>query len=1138
MKECLDKPGLQYFYEKLCKIFLRKDQQAVFVLTSQGIEEALGYSPVSDRLYSTDISSLKKNMIQFSNDLKKVTSITNSTGIAIDTLKAEIAQWADQIDTVNGEVTSITRKISAQSGKIQDIASKYSQLDDKLTAAENTIDVNEGYIKSALSQIKENRESITKIKQWIDENQSGFDISAEIKKGTDQAKAEIMGIVFEDPNDPTKLNSKIKISADDIQIDGQNIDLSGNVTFKGLESSVDGVNGKVDELNSKLFGETTITGGLIKTELINTEELKVKHLDGATGSFSGQLTASDISASTINGGTITGQITGTGSINTSGTFTGDIVARSITLGDNGTTYNSWDSLKSDVNITDEQIENVISNKFNENVVTVNKLASAINNLSYSELTTIGNGVTAALTDYATTSNLTKLREDLTNLLSGKVDNDKINGIVDEIVQNRNNELIIPTVTRDSDGIIHISVNGVEYNAYEKTTSDGKYVVYGTNGSQDESGTYFVLQKDGLLKANNAIINGVIVATDGHFTGKVDAASGTIGGWKISEQAVDGTQLGCLVSDYDATDKNNPLSSSNGTLKLVSGRGLYINKNYLSGSDHTTKTYLTNLDVSGLTTDKAWEFEGHEFHYGVILNGDKFESYKTELDPYNEPAKKTIIAQFNNDGSGKLANGGISWDTNGSLSVKNASIQSGTIGGWTIQSNKIQSTSNAAAELWSCNIDPKIGIEFDGNNEVFGSATHITNNVRLNKSGLNIENSTYADNGNKDDLYCKLNTDGFEITHTLNNNSTTITDAYISNGTGQFANGNFSWDDDSNITLDASKMPRGFKINCGNDEISIGNDNVTFTDPTGSSNGLTTITKESLAINPEEGSNIKLNGDGVTVGDDHIYSKLGQNQLTVNSTNAGNGYQYKITGTDSGWLNITQQQVQGDQTTGRSNNLLSVGKDFGFFSGNTFSWDATRPNISFMSGKITLNNSQNRPTILFNDSLYTCLYYDGTGDDKNFVMNNGSCAVQLKSLSTSKSNIAIHAGENTGITIDETTNSITSTSNITTASDINIKDIISEDTCFTVDNIADAPFFDYTYKNDESKNVQIGTSAQYWQTVCPNSVKADENGILGLNYQGVALGSAICLAKKIKEQQSEIDELKSQIAELKTLINNK
>lgn len=1016
MKECLDKSGLQYFYEKLCKIFLRKDQQAVFVLTSQGIEEALGYTPVSNRLYSTDIDNIKKNIIQFNNDLKKVTSVTNSTGIAIDTLKAEIAQWADQIDTVNGEITNVTRTLSAQSGRIQDIASKYYQLDDRVTVAENTIDVNAGYIKSVVSQVRENRESITEIKQWIDENQTGFDISAEIKKGTDQAKAEIMGIVFEDPNDPTKLNSRIKVSADDIQIDGQNIDLSGNVTFRGLENSVNGVNGKVDELNTKLFGETTISGGLIKTDLINTEELKVKHLDGATGSFSGSLTASNISASTIDGGTITGQINGTGSISTSGTFTGDIVARSITLGDNGTTYNNWDSLKSDINITDAQIENVISNKFNENVVTVNKLASAINNLSYSELTTIGNGVTAALSNYATTNNLTQLRTDLTTLLSGKVNSNEINGIVDEIVQNRTSELVIPTITKDQDGVLHISVSGNEYKAYEQTTSDGKYVVYGTSGSQDESGTYFILGKDGLLKANNAIIHGVIVATSGHFTGEVTAESGNIGGWTITTETINGEQRKCLTSNYIYVNEDNFNNSTTGSLKLVPGRGLYLTAS--EGNGRTQSKYDNQLLNTGLSLKERFISAYGGVNYNSILSSDKLciskEVNYTNNNPDN-PNGTYISAQINSDGSGQLANNGISWDTNGSVTVNTSGMSE--------------------------------GFKFIGSEQ-----SNATNYTVINGNNASL---------NSEDGHVYLTPNEIEIQGS---------DASASKF---FANGSF---------------------------ITVG----------------------------------ETNSDSQARG---IYSKLEQNKIIFNNADSGNGYRYTVYGTNGGYLNASIYQIQDNNVSSQYFTPIAVSKDSGFLGGNVISWDALRPNISFMSGKIVLNNSQDRPTILFNNELYTCLYYNGSGDDKDFVMNNGTSSILLKSLATSKSKILIQAG-NTGITINEATNSITSTSNITTASDINIKDIISEDTCFTVDNIADAPFFDYTYKNDESKNVQIGTSAQYWQTVCPNSVKENEDGILGLNYQGVALGSAICLAKKIKEQQSEIDELKSQIAELKTLINSK
>ena len=1018
MKECLDKSGLQYFYEKLCKIFLRKDQQAVFVLTSQGIEEALGYTPVSNRLYSTDIDNIKKNIIQFNNDLKKVTSVTNSTGIAIDTLKAEISQWADQIDTVNGEITNVTRTLSAQSGKIQDIASKYYQLGDRVTVAENTIDVNAGYIKSVVSQVRENRESITKIKQWIDENQTGFDISAEIKKGTDQAKAEIMGVIFEDPNDPTKLNSRIKVSADDIQIDGENIDLSGNVTFRGLENSINGVDGKVDELNTKLFGETTISGGLIKTNLINTEELKVKHLDGATGSFSGSLTASDISASTINGGTITGQIDGTANISTSGTFTGDIVARSITLGDNGATYNNWESLKSDINISDEQIENVISNKFNENVVTVNKLASAINNLSYSELTTIGNGVTAALSNYATTNNLTQLRTDLTNLLSGKVDSNEINGIVDEIVQNRTSELVIPTITKDQDGVLHISVSGNEYKAYEQTTSDGKYVVYGTSGSAEdtENGTYFILGKDGLLKANNAIIHGVIVATSGHFTGEVTAESGNIGGWAIATETIDGEQRRCLTSDYSYINEDNFANGTTGSLKLVSGRGLYLTAS--EGNGRTQTKYDNQLLNTGLSLKERFISAYGGVEYNSILSSNKLciskEVNYTNNNPDN-PNGTYVSAQINSDGSGQLANNGISWDTKGSVTVNT----SGMSGGFKFIGSQQSNATNYTV--------------INGNNASLNSED---GHIYLTPSDLEIQGS----------------------------------DASASR---VFANSSF-------ITV-----------------------------------GQTTSDSQA------SGTYSKLESNGIS------FCNNANNQARVVLAECSEGGKFDIVRlkqSSTGQLTDPVYYAKFDNTKG------SIG--------STISWDSSKPKLTILNNIIQFDTTQNQPKILFNEGLYTCLYYDGVDEDKELGMNNGSSRIELISLSTRKSKVRIYAGTNTGITLNEATNSITSTSNISTTSDINVKDIISEDTCFTVDNIADAPFFDYTYKNDESKNVQIGTSAQYWQTVCPNSVKANEDGILGLNYQGVALGSAICLAKKIKEQQSEIDELKSQIAELKTLINSK
>ena len=73
----------------------------------------------------------------------------------------------------------------------------------------------------------------------------------------------------------------------------------------------------------------------------------------------------------------------------------------------------------------------------------------------------------------------------------------------------------------------------------KTSTDGKYVLTdvglgkGSNSpSATSEGSYFCVSTEGLLKANNAIINGTIYATNGTFSGKIVAEEGDIGGINI------------------------------------------------------------------------------------------------------------------------------------------------------------------------------------------------------------------------------------------------------------------------------------------------------------------------------------------------------------------------------------------------------------------------------------------------------------------------------------------------------------------------------------------------------------------------------------------------------------------------------
>jgi hypothetical protein len=120
-------------------------------------------------------------------------------------------------------------------------------------------------------------------------------------------------------------------------------------------------------------------------------------------------------------------------------------------------------------------------------------------------------------------------------------------------------------------------------------------------------------------------------------------------------------------------------------------------------------------------------------------------------------------------------------------------------------------------------------------------------------------------------------------------------------------------------------------------------------------------------------------------------------------------------------------------------------------------------------------------------------------------------------------------------------SITASKAITTSSDIRYKNILNDIT-LSVEDIANAPFFEFSYKDSEDVTF-VGTSAQYWQDVCPKAVVETE-GKLSLNYSGLALGAATTVAKEVVELKkenetlkTELETLKAELNELKNIINN-
>ena len=105
-------------------------------------------------------------------------------------------------------------------------------------------------------------------------------------------------------------------------------------------------------------------------------------------------------------------------------------------------------------------------------------------------------------------------------------------------------------------------------------------------------------------------------------------------------------------------------------------------------------------------------------------------------------------------------------------------------------------------------------------------------------------------------------------------------------------------------------------------------------------------------------------------------------------------------------------------------------------------------------------------------------------------------------------------------------------NVSQQSDVRLKDIHSY---FELDikKIANAPTFRYYWKSGVIKDLQIGTSAQYWESVLPEVVSQakDEIGTLSMQYGVAALISVISVAKKVMTHEEKIALLETRVSAL-------
>lgn len=134
----------------------------------------------------------------------------------------------------------------------------------------------------------------------------------------------------------------------------------------------------------------------------------------------------------------------------------------------------------------------------------------------------------------------------------------------------------------------------------------------------------------------------------------------------------------------------------------------------------------------------------------------------------------------------------------------------------------------------------------------------------------------------------------------------------------------------------------------------------------------------------------------------------------------------------------------------------------------------------------------------------------------------------------------YGGGNCGIGVNtpsyklHVSGTIYATGTVTALSDARHKDVLC-DAKIGVEQIACAPAVQFLWKGErKSEGLQVGSIAQYWQTVLPEVVM-DKGGELSMQYGVAALVSAIITARKVVDHERRIAELERENERLKTEI---
>lgn len=443
----------------------------------------------------------------------------------IDAKKGVIAQLADFIDNSANTQNSIARIVDARAASITDKATSSS--DGNLNTITNEINALSGYVHTSLVTQDKYTSGITSITSTMDSMKGEITRALTIQKelsGDVTSLAEswneesgklstVYNLVYDEETGgySEALGSYIQQCTDHISLNINSGDIYAALNLRVTDDGKSLIYADADEimLNGEVIGESLrFTKGNIggiylgQGRIVQTGEMWELNSAGTllakNASISGNVYATD--------GVFSGSVYAT-----DGYFKGDIVANTLTLG---------------ADYGNQTLMEYISEKTGGSGVTTGEVNSLIT--QYLSSTAFTNTMTK--NGYITESGMVEYISSL-DLDGQGIDGEKLSALCKTLVGAEISNVFGSSA--NSDGSITHSVK-IGDKTYEWTTYDaGKYLVV-DSALSGESGSSFVVSKQGLLQANNAVIYGKIYASEGEFRGDLVAKNGKFGILSIGE----------------------------------------------------------------------------------------------------------------------------------------------------------------------------------------------------------------------------------------------------------------------------------------------------------------------------------------------------------------------------------------------------------------------------------------------------------------------------------------------------------------------------------------------------------------------------------------------------------------------------